>query len=57
MGSFEVLAQDERSGGRCGVLRTSHGEVETPAFMPVGTSGAVKGITARQLKETGAEII
>jgi len=39
------------------LLRTAHGEVETPVFMPVGTAGAVKGITPQQLKESGAGIV
>jgi queuine tRNA-ribosyltransferase len=38
-------------------LRTAHGDAETPAFMPVGTAGAVKGITPSQLQEVGADII
>ena len=36
---------------------TPHGDVETPAFMPVGTHGAVKAVTHRDLEELGAEII
>jgi len=38
-------------------LKAAHGEVATPAFMPVGTAGTVKGITPAQLREVGAEII
>lgn len=38
-------------------MKTAHGEVSTPAFMPVGTAGTVKGITPVQLREVGAEII
>jgi queuine tRNA-ribosyltransferase len=38
-------------------MRTAHGVVQTPAFMPVGTQGAVKALTHRQLEELGAEII
>ena len=38
-------------------MKTAHGEVATPAFMPVGTAGTVKGITPAQLREVGAEII
>src|SRR5262249_4402684 len=38
-------------------MTTAHGVVETPAFMPVGTQGAVKGITHRDLESIGAEII
>jgi len=38
-------------------MRTAHGDVETPAFMPVGTQGAVKGVTHRELDALGAEIL
>ncbi|HEU4787588.1 MAG TPA: tRNA guanosine(34) transglycosylase Tgt, partial [Gemmatimonadaceae bacterium] len=48
----------ERSGrARAGLLRTAHGEISTPAFMPVGTRGAVKALTHRDLDDLGAEII
>jgi queuine tRNA-ribosyltransferase len=42
---------------RRGEMTTPHGVVQTPAFMPVGTRGAVKAVTAQQLQEVGAEII
>ena len=57
MADFEVLSTDTHSAARYGLLATAHGKVETPAFMPVGTAGAVKGITPSQLKDTGAQII
>ena len=57
MASFEILNQDSGSAARRGRLTTAHGKVETPAFIPVGTIGAVKGITPQQLKETGADIV
>src|ERR1044071_6510880 len=38
-------------------MNTAHGAVETPAFMPVGTQGAVKGVTHRDLESSGAEIL
>jgi len=57
MSSFQVLSQDSGSEARRGLLTTAHGEVETPAFCPVGTTGAVKGITPQQLKKTGTNII
>jgi queuine tRNA-ribosyltransferase len=52
---FEVLS--ENSGARRGRLTLAHGVVETPAFMPVGTQGAVKGITLDQVRALDAEII
>jgi len=57
MANFQILHQDSSSSGRLGLLDTAHGHVETPVFMPVGTIGAVKGITPQQIKETGADII
>ena len=52
---FELQQVDGKA--RAGVLRFARGEVRTPAFMPVGTYGAVKGLNPRQLEETGAEMI
>jgi queuine tRNA-ribosyltransferase len=52
---FESLSRDGRA--RCGRLDTRHGIVETPAFMPVGTAGAVKGLTPHNLQECGADIL
>ena len=57
MADFQIIHQDIDSSARRGLLMTAHGAVETPAFMPVGTAGAVKGITPQQLKETGADIV
>jgi len=57
MSNFKVLSQDSTCKARRGLLTTAHGEIETPAFMPVGTSGTVKGITPQQLKESGATIM
>ena len=42
---------------RAGAFRTAHGTVQTPAFMPVGTQGTVKGVTPRQLAEIGPQMI
>jgi queuine tRNA-ribosyltransferase len=53
--TFEVLATDGEA--RRGRLTTPHGVVETPAFMPVGTLGAVKGVTPQELEGAGASIL
>ena len=53
--SFRVTHTDGRA--RRGVMTTAHGEVQTPAFMPVGTQGAVKGVLHRDLEQLGADII
>jgi queuine tRNA-ribosyltransferase len=52
---FRVAARDGRA--RLGEMITPHGVVQTPAFMPVGTQGAVKAMLPRDLIEVGAEII
>jgi len=57
MFSFEVTGCEPGGRARCGVLRTAHGPVRTPAFMPVGTQAAVKGVQTDQLRDGGAEIL
>jgi queuine tRNA-ribosyltransferase len=52
---FRLLGQD--GAARTGVLTTPHGDVRTPAFMPVGTAGAMKGIHWRDVREAGADIV
>jgi queuine tRNA-ribosyltransferase len=53
--SFALLGTD--GAARLGELRTPHGVVQTPAFMPVGTQGSVKAMRHRDLEELGAQII
>jgi queuine tRNA-ribosyltransferase len=53
--SFKLLKTD--GAARQGVITTGRGEIRTPAFMPVGTAGTVKGLYPEQVKETGADII
>jgi queuine tRNA-ribosyltransferase len=53
---FEVLKTDP-SGARLGRLTTAHGVIDTPAFMPVGTAGTVKGLTQQALGELGVQIL
>ena len=55
--SFELLATDRRSKARRGRLTTAHGVINTPAFMPVGTQGSVKGVSPRELRELNAQIV
>jgi queuine tRNA-ribosyltransferase len=49
--------QGQDGGARAGTLHTAHGEVPTPVFMPVGTAGTVKGMTADAVRATGARMI
>ena len=53
--SFELIAQDEKA--RLGKIFTPRGVVDTPAFMPVGTLGTVKGIFTEDILSTGSQII
>ena len=55
MSNFKIIAKD--GAARAGVLKTLHGDVETPVYMPVGTQGTVKALTPDDLKELGAQII
>jgi queuine tRNA-ribosyltransferase len=52
--TFELTAQE--GAARAGVLRTAHGEVRTPVFMPVGTKASVKSVDPEELRALGAEI-
>jgi queuine tRNA-ribosyltransferase len=54
---FQLLAQDRNSKARRGRLTTTHGVIDTPAFMPVGTQGSVKAMSPRELREVNAQII
>ncbi len=55
MSVFEVTATD--GAARAGILRTAHGDVRTPAFMPVGTKGTVKSLDPDELRTVGSQII
>ncbi len=57
MSFFQVLHKDPQTKARTGVLKTPHGEIKTPVFMPVGTQGTVKTISNPELLEAGAQII
>ncbi len=53
--SYTVNATD--GAARLGQIVTAHGEIDTPAFMPVGTTGTVKAMTPESVAETGAQIV
>ena len=55
--TFNVLHQDASSRARLGSLKTVHGEIETPIFMPVGTNATVKAMTPADLMAVNAQII
>ncbi|MFQ5734845.1 MAG: tRNA guanosine(34) transglycosylase Tgt [Planctomycetaceae bacterium] len=54
---FQLDAVDSATGARAGQWVTPHGPVATPAFMPVGTLGTVKGLLPAQLKEAGVQML
>ncbi len=62
MNYFEIIKKGNDGikgwkGARTGVIHTAHGDIQTPAFLPIGTKGAVKTVTAEELKFWGADII
>lgn len=54
---FTFEHKDTRTSARAGVLHTSHGDIPTPVFMPVGTQGTVKALEQRELQDMDARII
>ncbi|NVK84143.1 MAG: tRNA guanosine(34) transglycosylase Tgt [Cytophagia bacterium] len=48
---FKLIAEDKGSKARAGVVKTAHGEIQTPIFMPVGTAGTVKAVHQRELQD------
>ncbi len=57
MFEFQINAHCPHTRARVGCFRTPHGSVNTPRFMPVGTLATVKGVTATQLANTGAQMV
>ncbi|HSW57547.1 MAG TPA: tRNA guanosine(34) transglycosylase Tgt [Dehalococcoidales bacterium] len=54
---FNLIKTDAQTGARLGRLKTPHGEVLTPVFMPVGSQATVKGVTPQQLGDIGIKMI
>ncbi|MCK5255072.1 MAG: tRNA guanosine(34) transglycosylase Tgt [Deltaproteobacteria bacterium] len=57
MFTFNLLKKDSATDARLGKIHTNHGEINTPAFIPVGTQATIKALTPEDLKGLGAEII
>ena len=55
--AFQLRHVDAVCGARRGVFTTPRGDVHTPAFMPVGTQGSVKGLTIEQVRQSGAQML
>jgi queuine tRNA-ribosyltransferase len=54
---FRLVKKDKNSGARFGEIHTSHGQVRTPAFMPVGSQASIKSLTPEELSQIGVELI
>src|SRR3990167_8273279 len=54
---FKILKKSKKSGARLGILKTSHGEVETPALVPVATQAVVKTLTSEEAKAVKCQIL
>jgi len=57
MPPFEIHARDARSRARAGVLRTAHGEIRTPAFVPLATKATVRGLVPSEVEALGFDIV
>ena len=54
---FQILKRSKKSKARLGLLKTPHGEVETPAMVPVATQGTVKTLTSEEVAEAGTQLL
>jgi queuine tRNA-ribosyltransferase len=57
MSALQILHRDGASQARAGVLRTAHGEIRTPAFVPLATKATVKGLEPREVSALGYEMV
>ncbi len=55
--SFEIIKEHGSSMARAGVIKTPHGEIETPAFVTVGTKGTVKSLTPEMIKQASSSVV
>lgn len=56
-GAFEILARDDASLARAGLLKTAHGDVRTPAFVPLATKATVRGLVPAEVEEIGYDMV
>ena len=54
--SFKVTNKDKKTNARTGVIHTPHGDIRTPAFVPVGTQATVKSLTPEEIKDLGTQL-
>ena len=55
--NFKIVKKSKKSRARLGVLKTTHGEIETPAFVPVATQATIKALSSEEVKETKSQIL
>ena len=54
---FRITAHDKKTSARTGILKTSHGSIKTPAFIPCATQAALKGLTSQHAQECGTQML
>ena len=54
---FKILKKSKKSRARLGILKTPHGEIETPSLVPVATQAVVKTLTSDEVKQTKSRIL
>jgi tRNA-guanine family transglycosylase len=57
MSALQILHRDPGSQARAGIVRTRHGDVRTPAFVPLATKGTVKGLEPREVAALGYDMV
>jgi queuine tRNA-ribosyltransferase len=57
MNKFSFKLEKTKNNARAGVIKTAHGEIKTPIFMPVGTVGTVKALSSEDVSDAGAQVI
>jgi tRNA-guanine transglycosylase len=55
--TFEIIKKDKKTKARAGVIKTPHGDIETPIFVPVGTQATVKSLDPKQIHDLGAQVV
>lgn len=55
--NFQIISNDKNSKARAGIIHTQHGDIQTPAFVAVGTRATVRGLTPEDLKEIGVQLL
>ena len=57
MFEFKVLRKSKKSRARLGVISTPHGEIETPAFVPVATRATIRTLDTSEIEDIGAQVL